>query len=486
MWHDPIMRNAYICVPWLVVWILAVGAGTVLAGCDGGNLMTTGPGRDGGASVSPDGAVRDDDASVVDDGSTREPRHDGSRPSPDGSTMDGGPGPSLTDAGRYTPPDLFADGGFTADCDDPEFPANTWVPLDLQFEARAGELPESPHQDENWQSHRYGGLTYRPDTGEIVVLDGAGYSNGIYANAVFGLDASTGRYRLYDVPHWRDNIPLPENLTDPGPAPRHTYGAWTYAPETQSVYLWSGANRRVTSGSRSEFLTAVESYVHPSLVSETGEIILGFWRYDFRDHQWHRLPFPDDAAHGVELEMAYVPSQQRIYLFKSLRAFHEPNVWSFDVVSETWTRESLETSYDAFPASFYDTRRERIVFMMMEDFWEGRQDFVHDLGAFDPETKTFTELPVEGERPQGLEPGNDGMTYHPGYDIYFAWSGDASSTGSWIYDPKTHRWSRFLADVPVPPVDGVQHWKLEYDWEHDLLVLCRQTTPQYYALRLCP
>jgi hypothetical protein len=77
------------------------------------------------------------------------------------------------------------------------------------------------------------------------------------------------------------------------------------------------------------------------------------------------------------------------------------------------------------------------------------------------------------------------MVHHSGEDVYFGWSGDAEGTVNWIYDPETHQWRRITPHTGVPPTDGVQHSKLEYDAQHDLIVLCRQTDPQWYAMRLC-
>jgi len=347
------------------------------------------------------------------------------------------------------------------------YPANTWVNITPKLKVAPGAVPAGQTADRHWELHRFGGLTCRPETGEILVMDGALHDTGIYASSVFGMDAASGTYTLYKATNWESSkTPSELNKTDPTPAPRHTYGAWVYVPEKKSAYLWSGANKTLGGGKDEQ---------------------MGFWVFSFETGKWRRLDkcrnYPPG---GFEQEMVWAPKLKKIYLFIPLSGFHQDNVWSFDVDKEAWTSEGAKTRYECYAACFYDETRQTAVFPMAENREVAKTGKVHDLGAYHLETKKFEVLPVEGGRPGNVSPGNDAWCHLTKHDLYFGWSG-GDGDENWVYDPNTRKWRQFLPAKNIP-VKAQMHVKIEYDSKNDLLVVCRQEkgAGQWWALRFDP
>jgi len=371
------------------------------------------------------------------------------------------------------------------------YPPNTWVPITPRLKIAKGAVPAGKKVDRHWQLHRYGGLTYRPGTGEVLILDGALHNTGIYASSVFGLDATTGAYTLYKATNWeKRDTPSALNRTDPTPAPRHTYGAWAYVPEKKSVYLWDGHNRTVQSGPRGKQIGAglKKGGVPVRWIKPTGHKLLGMWVFNFDTGKWRGIDkcrqYPPS---GGSRHMRWVPKLKRIYLFMPLAGFHKDNVWSFDIEKEEWTCEKVKTPYECLPACFYDAGRERIVFTMAKSRAELKSEKVHGLGAYYPRTRKFEVLAVKGGRPNNIGPGNQAWCHHAKHDLYFAWSGTYGKNQTdenWVYDPKTGEFKQFLPLKNIP-VKKQKHVKIEYDAKNDLLVVCRQEkgSPQWYAMR---
>ncbi|MHC4914242.1 MAG: hypothetical protein ACYTGB_02020 [Planctomycetota bacterium] len=373
-----------------------------------------------------------------------------------------------------------------------ELPANTWVAITPRLVIAPGAVPAGKKVDRHWQLHRFGGVTYRPETGEVLILDGALNDTGIYASSVFGMNALTGDYTLYKATNWKGrNEPDELNAADPTPAPRHTYGAWCHVPEKKSVYLWDGHNRTVQSGPNGKVLgERLKGKVPNRWVKPSGHKLLGMWVFSFETGKWRSLEkskvYPPS---GGSRHMRWLPALKRIYLFMPLTGFHKDNVWSFDVETEQWACEGVKTKYECMPACFLDAKRERIVFAMAKDRASLKSEKIHGLGAYYPRTKKFEVLPVKGKRPANIGPGNQAWCHNTRHDLYFGWSGTYNKNQSdenWAYDPEKGEWRQFLPLVNIP-VKKQKHVKIEYDAKNDLLVVCRQEKgSQWYAMRLDP
>lgn len=369
------------------------------------------------------------------------------------------------------------------------FPENSWVPIDWKVQIKPGALPKGvdPASSEQRTVHWYGGITYHPGKGEVLVMDGyfKGQMGGpsIYANALFGMNAASKEYTLYKAANYSGgSTPRPELKNNWTPAPRHTYDFWTYASSTNSVYMIYGANKYVGYAAKEKTKKKIKQYCPDPWVNTDGTKQLGFWRYDFNDHKWHSLHDTNlPSIPGYEGSLIYVPEQERIYLFPMAKK----RIYSFDLKTEKWRSEGIRLPWNRYRgATFLDTKRDRVVFYSGK---EEDKDTACDLGVFDLKTKKFSILPVSGPKPPA--PRKDGgIAYNSKHDLYVAWGGTGKDD-NWVFNPQTNSWKALQPVSNIPTAkEHSSHVDMIYDSKHDLLIVTRAKGDpgDWFAMRFNP
>ena len=359
------------------------------------------------------------------------------------------------------------------------FPENTWVPIDWSLSIRPGALPPGTDPDEHARraAHWYGGLAYRPGTGETLLMDGYFATHdgmlgrpSIYANALYGMDPALARYTLYKVDNYKSGItPLPRLKDDWTPAPRHTYDYWAYATSTNSVYMIKGANKYLTYAAKGSTIELLALYGPQPWIRDDNTKVLGMWRYSFDENKWYSLHtstvWPDSPS--MEGALIYVPREDRIYLFPPTGK----KIYSFDVQTEQWRDEGVTMgTWNRYRgATFLDPKRNRVVFYSGKATSKGTDC---ELGVFDLDTKTFSVLPVTGPKPKA--PRSDGAIAYDGrHDLYVAFGGAGTYTDNWVFDPNTNRWRQFRPLRNIPLDSTHTHLDMVYDSKNDVFVLTR-------------
>jgi hypothetical protein len=386
-----------------------------------------------------------------------------------------------------------------------KFAPNTWVPIKWKMKILEGAVPPGVKTGRHTAPHWYGGLTYRADTGETLVMDGYGESfnksvlgtPGIYANAVYSMDPVTGTYTLWKVCNYHRNfVPTKLNLKDPTPSPRHTYGCWTYVPGKKSVYIWTGANKKNGYAARQETKDAIKKHVsHKRWINSRGQQTLGMWRYDFEKKKWITIDkskvYPPG---GYEHETVWFPKTRRLYFFSGSRPRGRRNtVYSFDLEKEQWTDEKASMMPRGVwgCTAFVDAKRDRIVFNNAPPR-KGGDDAKFEMLAYYPEKKKAEPVAVKGVKPKART--TDGFCYNSRHDLYVLYGGSGKVDDNWVFDPKTSEWKKFepVKNIPVgydkrrkrPSQSFVM---MVYDSKNDLMVMCRTGGPgRWYAMRFVP
>lgn len=388
-----------------------------------------------------------------------------------------------------------------------KYPPNTWVPILWQLKIRDGALPPGVKTGRHVTEHNFGAVTYRPETGETLIMDGyyekEGDSvlgvQGIWANGLYGMDPVTDTYTLYKVSNYRNGyFPTERNLADPTPVPRHTYDCWTYVPENRTLYIYGGANKDAFEIARPEVREAITKFSPQRWVvkedktqyMKKGAKILGMWAYSFDTMKWRTIDTCKLYPHGVygyEAATVYVPSQKRLFFFPA----HKGRVFSFDIVAEEWRDEGFDIPWNRYRGkTFMDVKRDRVV------FYSGLQTSNAtecEIGVYDVKSRKFSILPVKGVKPKA--PRYDGTIVHDTRrDLYVAFGGSEQYDDNWVFDPNTNRWRQFIPErnIPIEPWPNKEtrihtYLKSVYDSKNDLVVLCRMGMPhEWYAMRFDP
>ncbi len=381
-----------------------------------------------------------------------------------------------------------------------KFAPNTWVAIKWKMKMLDGAVPPGVKTGRYSAPHWYGGLTYRPETGETLVMDGYAErfsksvlgTPGIYANAVYSLDPVTGAYTLWKVcNYYRTCVPMELNLKDPTPSPRHTYGCWTYVPGRKSVYIWTGANKMNGYAARQETRDAVKKHVpYKRWINSKGQKTLGMWRYDFEKKKWFSIDksgvYPPG---GYEHETVWFPKTKRLYFFSSNR---KNTVYSFDIEREQWTDEKAAMPWGVWgTTAFVDTKRDRIVFNNKPPRKNGA-GAKFEMLAYYPEKKRSEPIAAKGAKPAART--TDAFCYNSRHDLYALYGGSGKVDDNWVFDPKKSQWKRFepVKNIPVGYDERRKRSSqsfvmMVYDSKNDLMVMCRKGGPgEWYAMRFVP
>jgi hypothetical protein len=371
-----------------------------------------------------------------------------------------------------------------------KFPPNTWVAIDWELKIHDGALPPGIKTGRYASNHHYGGMAYRPASGRTLILDGYAERMGdsvlgtptIYANSLYGLDPVKGVYHLYKTSNYRGAEPMPRNVEEPTPSPRHTYECFAYVADTDSLYLWTGANKMNGYAAREGTREKVGRYAPKRWVSNENRKILGMWAWSFRDRKWRTIDrckqYPPG---GYENAMVYLPATKKIWFVST-----GGEVWTFDIKGEQWTKESMKMKWNRYRGTtFADTKRNRIVSYSGKQTRNGQATGCA-LGVLDVATGTFRELGGKGPRPPA--PRSDGgMCYHSKHDLYVAFGGAGRLTDNHVFDPDTNTWRQFAPAANVTVKAKQSFVKLTYDSVNDLVVMSRRGEhPEWWAMRLEP
>ena len=365
-----------------------------------------------------------------------------------------------------------------------KFPANRWVELKLQTRL----MPGTEVNPKRWgrakgyhNNNHYGSITFRSATGEAIALDGwdgliGGEKVGhtvIYANSLYGIDPIRGVRKQYEICRWfrgKQWIEHSTNKTNPTPLPRHVYGCLTYAPPTDSVYIYRGASRGAPPG------------------------VWTMWAYSFKAGKWRlvegdltKLPPKTSGSAAYENRMAYVAGEKGtpggLYFFESQRRLP---VWRFDLAAETWgacskVKVPLSTWY---VSHCVDTKRRRVLFCGGTKSQTGKLD----VWAYEVQADRWRRLDVQGPKPPAPR-RRPGICYLPRRDSLFLYGG-GNHWDHWVLDLATGRWTK-ITSIPPPtpkpaemkPGKSYNQIYMTYDGVHDLIVIQHRN---WHALRFVP
>lgn len=331
-------------------------------------------------------------------------------------------------------------------------PANTWVkqptPSQVGLSGFTGTF-----QGRGWSHMLFDAVGHR-----MILWDGyvdAAHPYSIYANALWTYDVLANRLFLEKVNNWtRVNgvtQPLPANTTDPTPWDRHSYAHIAFAPETNRLYLWSGANSSITDG----------------WIGDT-------WIYDFALKKWRQVSTATWPYTVFEQAMTYDPNSHRLVLFGGAASGYQSgtDAWLFDVNSELW--EKAPAASQPAPrmgqAFVYDATR-RVSYM-----FGGGSPYPsagNEMWVYDASARTWQKITPATPPPSIRRMAS--LAYDSRHDLVMLWGGQVDNTGvvyndTWIYRPSTRQWQQLFPPAS-PPGSTYSSEDLAYDSDNDLFIL---------------
>jgi hypothetical protein len=354
-------------------------------------------------------------------------------------------------------------------------PANTWVEIKYATTQPSADPDEKGHfGPQGWNK-----ILYDPDGKRVLFYDRwldkkhGGYT--IYGNCLFALDPAKGVLTPVKIDNWSKmepkgggyrTIPLPENDSEPTPAPRHVYHCFEYVPELKAVFLCNGANQ--------------------SVVDKNGKHVShdacdGAWRLDLKTNKWTQIvsnPYPPNM---LDAAMAYCPDTKTIIYLAGNR-----QVWIFDPATGQFrkAKESPPARSAAGGTIVFDPTQRRMLIAgggpLEGQYNQAKSPGFRELFAFDPKTETVKRL---ADCPTALYEGH--LAFDSKRELFFTAAfyekGDQPS-GIFAYDPKKDAWQEVKSENPIPPSKSWFCWvQLCYDPNHDCLI--GKVREKFFAFR---
>jgi hypothetical protein len=359
-----------------------------------------------------------------------------------------------------------------------KLPANTWVEVKYTT-----VQPTDPAEKGHFGPQGWNKLVYDPDGKRVLFYDRwidkkhGGWT--IYGNCLFALDAAAGKLTPLKIDNWTKIEPkgggyrtqaLPENDTEPTPAPRHVYHAFEYVPELKSVFICNGANQ--------------------SVIGKDGKLVGhdacdGPWRLDLKTNRWSRIESKPCPVNMLDDAMAYCPdTKSMVYVSGSNR-----QVWILDLGSGQFrkAKQSLPPRAGAGGTIFYDPTQKRMLIAgggpLEGQYNQAKSAVFRELFAFDPRTEEVKRL---ADSPTALYEGH--LAFDTKQKLFLTaavYQRGEQPSGMFAYDPAKDSWQEIKSANPIPDSKNWFSWvQLCYDSEHDCLI--GKVRDQFYAFRYIP
>ncbi len=355
-----------------------------------------------------------------------------------------------------------------------QLPPNTWVALKYTTAQPAGTGAGGDTGDAQdkgaWGTAGWNKLVYDPDGRRVLFydrwLDKRHGGGTIYGNCLFAFDAAKGIVTPLKVDNWTVQhnpssywtIERPENATDPTPCPRHTYHAFDYVPEENSVYICNGANGTAAVGGKLVWEKECENT----------------WRLDLRTMTWTRIATETFPRNDLDAGMAYCPDTRSIiYTGKG-------KIWIFDLPTGRWRKGKHDVPTGGGGQTIvYDPPRKRMLIAggMVTDpsvavANRKKKDASCDkMYALDPTTESITRL---ADCPTALN--ETSLAYDSKHDVFVIavtihFPADGLPSGTFVYDPQRDKWATIPAATPAPDPNYWAGWmRMCYDQANDCFI----------------
>jgi hypothetical protein len=360
-----------------------------------------------------------------------------------------------------------------------KLPPNTWVELKYTTDQPSADPAEKGYfGPQGWNK-----ILYDADGKRVLFYDRwidkkhGGYT--IYGNCLFAFDPAKAKLTPIKIDNWTKTeppgggyrtVPLPENDSEPTPAPRHVYHGFEYIPDLKAVFLCNGANQTV--------------------IDKNGKFVShdacdGAWRLDLSSKKWTQLLTTPRPVNMLDDGMAYCPDTKSIVFVSGSNR----QLWIMDVATGQFrkAKQSLPTRGGAGSTIFYDPTQKRMLIAgggpLEGQFNQAKSPVFRELYSFDPKTETVKKL---ADCPIPLYEGH--LAFDPKHEVFITaaafWKGDHPS-GAYTYDPKKDAWQEIKSANAIPASNNWFSWvQLCYDSEHDCLI--GKVGDKFYAFRYVP
>lgn len=356
-----------------------------------------------------------------------------------------------------------------------KLPPNTWVELKYTTDQPSSDPAEKGHfGPQGWNK-----LVYDRDGKRVLFYDRwidkkhGGYT--IYGNCLFAFDPAKAKLAPVKIDNWTKmeppgggyrTLPLPENDSEPTPAPRHVYHAFEHVPELKAVFICNGANQ--------------------SVIDKNGKFVGhdacdGMWRLDLTSNKWSRIETAQRPVNMLDDAMAYCPDTKSIIYLS-----HNRQVWIFDPASGQFrkAKESPPARNASGGTIFYDPTQRRMLIAgggaLEGQYNQAKSPAFRELYAFDPKTETVKRL---ADCPTALYEGH--LAYDPKRELFFTaafYDKGEQPSGIFAYDPRKDGWQEIQSANPIPASGNWFCWvQLCYDASHDCLI--GKVRDKFYAFR---
>jgi len=324
-------------------------------------------------------------------------------------------------------------------------------------------------------------LVYDPDGKRVLMYDRwvdkkhGGFT--IYGNCLFAFDLKAETMTPLKIDHWtRIDVAnggyrtqaLPENESEPTPAPRHTYHAFEYVSDLKSVFLCNGANQTV--------------------IDKNGKLVGhdecdGAWRLDLTSGKWMPIKSTLHPVNRLDDAMAYSPEVKSL-----VYAGFERQIWILDLATGEWrkSKQSPPPRPCMGQSIYHDPTSKRMLIVGggRLDAWEkGPAPEYRELYAYDPAQETVKRL---GDGPTAFYGAH--LAFDSRRKLFFtvaAFNKQEQPSGMFTYDPVQDAWKKIHVENEIPPHKAWCGWMaLCYDAHHDCLI--GRVGDRFFAFRYAP
>lgn len=166
------------------------------------------------------------------------------------------------------------------------------------------------------------------------------------------------------------------------------------------------------------------------------------WAYDVGTNSWERMDPERSPSPRNFAAMAYDPASDRVILFGGAPAGGSVgDTWAYNYDRDAWTEMSPLIAPEArtYTSMVYDSLSDRMLIFGGSEDWESAQ--LGDTWVYDFGTNTWDPVEVEGPSPRGWH----AMAFDIEREVAVLFGGgpsrDEYTAETWLFDPKTSRWS---------------------------------------------
>ena len=370
---------------------------------------------------------------------------------------------------------LFAATALTPAVDLARLPANTWVEIKYTTEQPTDSKDRGEFARQGWNK-----IVYDPDCKRVLFydrwVDKKHGGSTIYGNCLFGFDPAAAKLTPIKIDNWTKTEPpgggyrtpaLPENDSEPTPAPRHVYHAFEYVSDLKAVFLCNGANQ--------------------SVIDKSGKLVGhdacdGAWRFDLSTKKWTQIVSTQRPVNMLDDAMAYCPDTKTIVFTSGTN--HQ--LWLLDPAKGQFrkAKESPPVRGAAGSTIFYDPTQKRMLIAgggpLEGQFNQAKSPVLRELYAFDPKSETVNRL---ADCPTAFYATH--LAYDTKHHVFIAvvvFNKGEQPSGMFAYNPKKDSWREIKHTGPIPPHGNWFGWmQVCYDSQHDCVI--GKVNDKFYAFR---